>query len=385
MFAIKYSILCSFGLRNQNVLLAFQRLFMCSACILEKEVKSTKIFKKKASIIKRRFPASGENSPVVLEWKCASSVIKRLNWENKCLFGPVQSGYSNSYNDNKIQSSNEIIQHKTQIPVVEPNADIGLSTEPSHNRPSAPDMNILLKFPLMNKSDPKVKSTILEMNYLRKYLESVSNKSSAPTVTLILEKTMPENRVEILQRWRQSMIAQLGQEGFEKYYARILSSGASLHKCINSYLTSTPEAELQIEEANLGHWKSLKAIFPEIREIKLLEERVFHPFLQYKGVVDCFAKYKDHLVVIDWKTSKRVKSTINNTYDNPLQIAAYVGALNFDPKFQYLANKGLIVIAYENGMKAGSFFINENAMQHYWKEWLKRVKLYWESVTVDPE
>ncbi|XP_035209930.1 mitochondrial genome maintenance exonuclease 1-like [Stegodyphus dumicola] len=385
MFAIKYSVLCSFGLRNQKLLLAFQRLFMCSSCILEKEVKCTKIFKQKATVIKRRFPASGENSPVVLEWKRASSVIKRLNWENKYLFGPVQSGERNSYNDNKIQASNEIIQHKTQIPVIEPNADIGLSRESLHNRPSAPDMNILLKFPLMNKSDPEVKSTILEMNYLRKYLESMSNKSSAPTVTLILEKTMPKNRVEILQRWRRSMIAQLGQEGFEKYYARILSSGSSLHKCINSYLTSTPEAELQIEEANLGHWKSMKAILPEIREVKLLEEQVFHPFLQYKGVVDCFARYKDHLVVIDWKTSKKVKSTINNTYDNPLQIAAYVGALNFDPKFQYLANKGLIVIAYENGMKAGRFFIDENAMQQYWKEWLKRVKLYWESITIDPE
>ena len=39
------------------------------------------------------------------------------------------------------------------------------------------------------------------------------------------------------------------------------------------------------------------------------------------------------LCVIDWKTSKRRKSSLRFTYDNPLQLAAYAGALNFDTRY----------------------------------------------------
>ena len=33
--------------------------------------------------------------------------------------------------------------------------------------------------------------------------------------------------------------------------------------------------------------------------------------------------------LIDWKTSKRAKTEIQHTYDNPVQVAAYAGAMNF--------------------------------------------------------
>lgn len=41
------------------------------------------------------------------------------------------------------------------------------------------------------------------------------------------------------------------------------------------------------------------------------------------------------LVVVDWKTSQRIKTTLAAAYDDPVQIAAYIGALNADDNYPF--------------------------------------------------
>jgi len=43
--------------------------------------------------------------------------------------------------------------------------------------------------------------------------------------------------------------------------------------------------------------------------------------------------------VVDWKTSKRRKSSIQDTFDNPLQLVAYLGAYNIQPSTPLQVNE----------------------------------------------
>lgn len=178
--------------------------------------------KQKITIVKRRFLNNKETSTVI-EWKSAADVIKKLNYENKYLFGPVLSSNNSSLGNSKSHDFNEIIQHETRIPLIEPAInDDGLPTDDFVcSQDSKFDLQSILTFPLINKFVHSTKK-INEVNYLRKQLECLCEKSFVPSVSLILQKTMPEERVEILDRWKQNMISQLGKEGFEKYQAGII-------------------------------------------------------------------------------------------------------------------------------------------------------------------
>lgn len=81
--------------------------------------------------------------------------------------------------------------------------------------------------------------------------------------------------------------------------------------------------------------------------------------------------------VIEWKTSDKEKKTLSKNYDAPVQLCAYLGALNADQRFDLSSRNGFLVVAYKDGKQANSFFMSDADVRKYWRVWLHRLQEYW--------
>jgi genome maintenance exonuclease 1 len=200
-----------------------------------------------------------------------------------------------------------------------------------------------------------------------------------PSVTRVLQSTMSEASISSLDKWKQKMVTELGEVGFVQHQRKLFHRGSLLHRTI-AHKLSHPDDSRDVPDEIAMLWKSLSPVFPAISDVRVLEKNVAHPFLCYKGIADCIACYKNELVVIDWKTSARSKSTLSDLYDEPLQAAAYAGAVNYDKDLGFQVEKFVVVIAYESGDPADVHAFNHTVCKDYWNLWLARLRGYWETL-----
>uniref|UniRef100_A0A8B9R6S4 Mitochondrial genome maintenance exonuclease 1 n=1 Tax=Anas platyrhynchos TaxID=8839 RepID=A0A8B9R6S4_ANAPL len=191
-------------------------------------------------------------------------------------------------------------------------------------------------------------------------------KTKIPSVTRILQQTIPPQQEE------------LGKDGFAEYTKNLFLQGELFHAALESmFLPEESTAKEQGEDAAIsGYLSSVQHVLKDISEVRVLESAVQHGTLQYLGLVDCVAKYRGQLCVIDWKTSEKLKPSLKNTFDNPLQVAAYVGAINHDANYDFQVSCGLIVVAYKNGCPAHPHFMGPDLCSQYWNKWLLRLEEY---------
>ncbi|NXM93838.1 MGME1 exonuclease, partial [Sylvia borin] len=203
-------------------------------------------------------------------------------------------------------------------------------------------------------------------------------RTKMPSVTRILQQTLSPQQVFFLERWKQKMIEELGKEGFEEYTKNLFLQGELFHSALESIFLSEEKAarDQGEDDAVAGYLTSVEHVLEDISEVKALESGVHHETLQYLGLVDCVAKYRGQLCVIDWKTSEKPKPFLQNTYDNPLQVAAYIGAINHDANYDFQVRCGLIVVAYKNGSPAHPHFMDPDLCSQYWNKWLLRLEEY---------
>ncbi|XP_045688720.1 mitochondrial genome maintenance exonuclease 1 [Phyllostomus hastatus] len=201
-------------------------------------------------------------------------------------------------------------------------------------------------------------------------------RNKMPSVTRVLQQTMTSEQIFYLERWKQRMILELGEDGFAEYTSNIFLQGKQFHEALESILS--PQGNLKERDGNLesGYIESVQHILKDVSGVRALESAVQHETLKYVGLLDCVAEYQGNLCVIDWKTSEKPKPFIRNTFDNPLQLVAYVGAINHDANYSFQVQCGLIVVAYKDGSPAHPHFMDTELCSQYWAKWLLRLEEY---------
>ena len=140
-----------------------------------------------------------------------------------------------------------------------------------------------------------------------------------------------------------------------------------------------PPSEQYSDEIVLNLRTSISSKIHEFQSPALsIESQVKHPTLNYIGYFDALAFHlrSKKVVLIDWKTTEKPKLSLKATYDAPLQVAAYVGALNHDLRYPYQIENALIVVVNKTGKEATILKMDKKNLIKYWLEWIKRCKAY---------
>jgi len=198
------------------------------------------------------------------------------------------------------------------------------------------------------------------------------------SVSTVLRETMSEENRAVLAAWEARKIAELGQDGFNRYKQDTFSRGKALHAWIEEYLEhrEPPADPLRFTDpVTQRHIESLAPVLPRIGTVAALESAVYHPDLQYCGIMDCVAVLGKTLSLIDWKTSERAKPTVASLYDNPLQVVAYLDAMKADPTYSSLniSDSVAVVVIYNSGYSAVVHKLSRRRIQLLRQQWLQRL------------
>ncbi|VDD79167.1 unnamed protein product [Mesocestoides corti] len=206
-----------------------------------------------------------------------------------------------------------------------------------------------------------------------------------PTVSTIINKTMPIENALVLRKWQEKMRKQLGDRGFNEYMSRVKALGQDVHQAICNLLLNEKRLE-DIPKPIEGYIHSLEAILKRVTTTHSVEQECCHPTLGYRGRFDSinsFGTQNGSLVLTEWKTvheGKRVTS-LEKAYDAPLQVAAYTAAYNVSrvPEMPEV-RQGLIAYAYADGYPADVLILGEEHLEHYFQLWLNRIEVYNETI-----
>jgi len=127
-----------------------------------------------------------------------------------------------------------------------------------------------------------------------------------PSLTTVLSSTAPVGKIMALINWRK----RVGDEEANRRTRMAADRGTWLHGLIeDSFNGEDIEQMLALSPDYLPYWTAIEPFLETIDECLLAESAIVYGFegLGYTGTFDMLARMGDDLVLLDWKTSYKVK------------------------------------------------------------------------------
>lgn len=129
---------------------------------------------------------------------------------------------------------------------------------------------------------------------------TLPNGRNVPSITTILSSY----KRHIIQEWRK----RVGEEEANKVSKQASSRGTNVHTLCEKYLNNDPKATHGAFPDALEMFHSLKPLLHRINNIHYQECPLYSTKLNVAGRVDVIAEFDGVLSVIDFKTSKKIKT-----------------------------------------------------------------------------
>lgn len=138
--------------------------------------------------------------------------------------------------------------------------------------------------------------------------------------------------------WRK----RVGEEEANRISTQAANRGTRIHSLCESYLNNE---DVRPDIFDHYTWSSIVPELSKIDNVHALETPLYSDHLEVAGTVDCIAEYNGKLSVIDFKTSKRVKSR-DDIHNYFMQCAAY--AVAFEERTGVPVSRLVIIMAVDD-------------------------------------
>jgi len=207
--------------------------------------------------------------------------------------------------------------------------------------------------------------------------------SKVPSVTTILDRTKPFEKVQALQNWKK----RVGEQRAQEITTEAANRGTRMHAYLETFVKSGEMKELPPNPFAHPSWFMaaeviLEGLQPNVEEYWGVEVPLYYSGL-YAGTTDCIGVWKGRPAIMDFKQTNKPKKR-EWIEDYFLQLAAYAAAHN--EMHGTAIDQGVILMACQPKLLEDGtyekpqyleFVVDPTEFAHWSDQWMKRVELYY--------